>query len=173
MTDWTDRIGAPVPPSGETLAEIGGSGLFRGVPRFFEVLKPHPVALRTAWEMVRALSTDGALRAPRKALMGLVIAEALPSKGFLAFQEELLAVLGVPEAVVTSVRRYLGGAEMDVGDRACLELAKESVDYTVEGLVRRTEALRGAGLSDPEIVEAVAAASFYNQLCRMANLLGA
>ncbi|HWO40294.1 MAG TPA: hypothetical protein VNO43_00625 [Candidatus Eisenbacteria bacterium] len=105
-----------------------------------------------------------------KLLMFAVIGRGLGCDACVSEMGAALEGEGLREAVFSKVLSHLDGPELDSVERLLVPFARETIWYEPALIQRRARGLRGR-VSDPQLLEAIGAASLANGLCRMGAMV--
>jgi len=138
---------------------------FGFVPRLFKAQTLNPDVLDAEIQLLREiLLTEDALSRKQKQLIVLAVSAANRNTACVAVHGEMLRVLGVPPEVSDQVALDPGGSTLAGPEKILLETARTLATRPPEPGEAGAAALRAAGFSDPQILEAVATASLANFL---------
>lgn len=125
------------------------------IPNLFRTYAHHPPLLRANWEKLKATMMQGSLPRTLKETIALLVSQDNGCEYCIHAHSAVLKSLGVTNNVLASIRNgALEKADFADGERALIALMRKSNSAPHKVSDEDFAAIRAAGFSDAQIVEA-------------------
>ena len=130
-------------------------GAFGMVPNLFRTYAHHLPLLRANWNKVKAVMTEGVLSPKVKQTIAVLVSRDNGCAYCVAAHTGALKAIGVPDEEIRAIETDLERAEFSVKEKALIGFARKANSAPLRIDDAEFEALRSAGATDAEIVEAL------------------
>lgn len=130
-------------------------GAFGMVPNMFRTYAHNPALLEANWNKVKALMMGGALSRKTKEAIAVLVSKDNSCAYCVAAHTMALRSIGVSEEEVSAIEHDLEKADFSAKELALLQFARRANLAPRNIEASEFQALRSAGATDPEIVEAL------------------
>ncbi len=154
-------------------AEIKAGMGTPNVPEVFRVMSQSPALLAAMWQLFRELMlTEKALPRATKELIAVVVSKANACRYCVTAHSIFLKALGYSGSQIEAQTARLDAADLDPATRALLDLAEKATLAPTRIADDEVQAVLAAGVSEPELLEAMLVVSFFNGINRLVDALG-
>lgn len=127
------------------------------VPNLFRTYAAHPPLLRANWGKMKAAMMEGELPRRLKEAIALLVSQDNGCRYCVAAHSAALQRLGVDDDTLAAIREgRLADADFDARDRALIDLMRTANARPHEVTGAQFDAVRAAGASETDILEAYA-----------------
>lgn len=137
----------------DVLTEIGGA--FGRLPNLFKTYSHFPPLLKANWEKVKAVMMQGTLTRKTKETIALLVSKDNSCNYCVAAHTMALNSIGVTETEIRAIEGDIEKAGFSVKELALVAFVRKANKAPLMINDKEFEALRKAGATDSEIVEAL------------------
>lgn len=145
---------------------------FGFLPNYFQALGRDPALLQAHNALFEVVAADRALTRAQKEQLGLVVSGLNSSSYCIAIHMEVLRGLGVEKRLGKKLATDYENAPVEEKDKALFRFADKLTRKPFDISGGDVEALRQAGWSEQEVLEAVVAVAWFNFVNRFSTGLG-
>ncbi len=135
------------------LADIEGA--FGMVPNLFKTYTHFPSLLEANWNKVKAVMMQGELRRKVKETIAVLVSKDNSCKYCVNAHSAALKSIGVSEEEIQAIKEDITVGDFDEKEQALIEFARKANKDPLAITDEEFQALKDAGASDAEIVEAL------------------